>query len=195
MSLSSIIRIAYVRMQYVWLNRQNYPLVTFVESGAKCMRKTQTKKAHLNLSINPDILTAFDSLQPIHKREYSEFVEEKLLEFIEQLAPDVIMEMKIREVKEHLSELEDSLPTLKFAYGNLRKIKKEEASKKEEDDEQVKLERRRDDKYHANIESLKRQAKSNKFQWDTLQNLFWFKNRLETETYILGRLKEDGVEV
>jgi len=159
------------------------------------MRKTQTKKAHLNLSINPDILTAFDSLQAIHKREYSEFVEEKLLEFIEQLAPDVIMEMKIREAKEHLAEMEDGLPALKFAYGNLRKIKKEEVSKKEVDDEQIRLERRRDDKYHANIESLKRQAKSNKFQWDTLQNLFWFKNRLETETYILGRLKEDGVEV
>lgn len=160
------------------------------------MRKTQSKKAHLNLSINPDILTAFDSLQPIHKREYSEFVEEKLLEFIEQLAPDVIMEMKIQEAKEHLAEMEDGLPALKFAYGNIRKIKKEDASKKEVDDELIKLEHRRDEKYKSNFEALKRQVLANKkLQWDTLQNLFWFKNRLETENYVLGRLRADGVEV
>lgn len=159
------------------------------------MRRSQPKKAHLNLSINPDILEMFDSLEPIHKREYSEFVEEKLMELINQLAPDMVMERKIKEMRETLSELETSYPGIKYTYKNLRKRELEESKKVHGGEEKVaELENVREDMFKKYLPTLTYQVNNRiSHDWSKLQVDFRFKSKAETQDYIMGRLVSQGV--
>lgn len=153
--------------------------------------KTAARKPHLNLSIDQDLLTLFEALKPIHGREYSEFLEEKIKSLILEVAPDKIMELEIKKTEERLAELTHNLNIVRPVYENLRKSQTEVKAK----DNGVKdeLEQYRDDMYIKYLEEFKRCIKNPKwFQWDTLQGIFRFKTKFETEDYILGRLKADG---
>jgi len=154
--------------------------------------RTTVKKAHLNLSINPDILTLFDSLQQIHKREYSEYFEEKLLELIEELAPDMVMELKIKEKEAELLELKTNLPMVKFSYGNIRKQKLDKREKSNNTDEADKLKQHRENTYPMFLDTFKYQLKNKiPFDWSLIQDKFRFKTKVDAEDWIHERLKKD----
>lgn len=155
--------------------------------------KTAARKPHLNLSIDPNLLMLFEALKPIHGREYSEFMEEKLTSLLLEIAPDKLMELEIEKTKERLAELEGNLPSVKFAYNNIRALKKEEKGKKV-DNEAEQLEQTRDRMYQKHLPNLKFQIKNNKpFDWSKLQEDLRFKNKFDVMDYVEGRLREEGL--
>ena len=156
--------------------------------------KPTENKAHLNATIDPNLAMLFKALQPVHRKTFSGLLEESIISLLKEIAPDKLLELEIQKTEERLAELNSSLPTVKFAYSNLRECLKENANgAKEEKEEKAKLEKYRDEKYIDCIEMLKYQAKRpNLFDWKNLQEIFMFKNRLETQEYITGKLKADG---
>lgn len=157
-------------------------------------KRKKEPKADLHVTINPLLVEYFEVLRPIHGREYSEFVEEKIFTLISEIAPEKMLEMQLQAAEKKVTDIKQAIIGAKLLKSIDLDIKKaEEEHFKLKDDEKTRLEQYREDKYQSNLESLKRYAKNPKtFQWDTLQTLFRFKNRFETEDYILGRLKADG---
>lgn len=156
------------------------------------MRRQQKKKAHLNLSINPDVLELFDLLEPAHKREYSEFVEEKLLELIEQYAPDMVLELKIKAKREELSELEENYHDIKSVYSNLRKFKEGESKRQKtkiagsRDLEKIRLE-----KLNPIKSNVAFQVKKGNADWKRISEVLLFDSTNEAKDWVINTLQEE----
>jgi len=129
---------------------------------------------------------AFELTMDLHNKSYKDALELGALSIISDVDPEKASELRIRKMEQMLAEERQALANYKL----IKKVTKPEVKK--QDEEINKLEQYREEKYQSNVEALKRQAKNNRFQWDTLQTLFRFKNRFETEDYIKGRLKADG---
>ncbi len=153
----------------------------------------ETTKSRLNLTVNPNLIEIFASLEPIHKMTFSGFLEEKLMEYIQEIAPDKLMELEIQAIREKLSKLESELPAVKFHYGNLRKLKTESKAAKV-NTEIENIESVREAAYQRHLTNIKYQIKTKKpFDWSRLQMDFRFKDRFECMNYIEGRLKAEGL--
>lgn len=156
--------------------------------------RTSVSKSHLNLSINPDIAELFNSMSAIHGKTYSGFLEEKILELAEELAPDMLMELKIKETRELLSQLESDLPSVKSACKSLRNHKKEELKKNSvQYMEEAKLEEYRETMYQRYLDTFTYQVKHNKFDWTLVMADFKFKTKIEAQEWVYARLKNDGI--
>lgn len=156
------------------------------------MRRQQKKKAHLNLSINQDVLDLFDLLESIHKREYSEFVEEKLLELIEQYAPDIVLDLKIKAKREELAELEGNYHSIKSVYSNLRKFKEEENKKQNKKSiVSPNLEKTRLDKIAPIKPYLATQVKKGNADWKKISEVLLFDSQNEAREWVISQLKEE----
>lgn len=95
--------------------------------------RSEVKKAHLNLSINPEYAKLFSDLESIHGMTLSGFLELKLKELFQEKAPDELMELEIIEMRARLVELESTLPRVKSTYKNLRELQKRNNAKKDDE--------------------------------------------------------------
>jgi len=158
------------------------------------MRKEQ-KKAHLNLSINPNLAEIFEELTPVHGKTFSGFLEEKILELLGDIAPDILMEREIRSTETKLAELKENLPSVKFAYNQYRKTKQADNSKGD-GLKDSRLEEQREVLFNRYFETLRYQAENNRgHDWVKLQTDFGFKSKSETQKYIYEKLANQGVAV
>jgi len=157
-------------------------------------RRKKEPKADLHITINPLLIEYFEVLRPIHGREYSEFVEEKIFALISEIAPEKILEMQLEAAEKKVSDIKQAIIETKLLRSidlEIQKAKSKQANL--EDDKKTKLEQHREKMYREHFDTFKRMAKNQKwFQWDTLQKIFKFKDIYDTKEYILGRLKEDG---
>ncbi len=143
-----------------------------------------TAKVTTNMDLETKL--AFELTMDLHHKSYKDALELGALSIISDVDPEKASELRIQKMEQMLAEERQALANYKL----IKKVKKPEIKK--QDEEINKIEQYREEKYQSNVEALKRQAKNNRFQWDTLQTLFRFKNRFETEDYITGRLKTDG---
>lgn len=141
----------------------------------------------LTTNIDLDIQTAFKLTETIHGKTFRDAIELGALTIISEVDPEKACELKILKMEQMLAEERQALAN----YQLIKQIKKPEVKKQE--DEAEKLEKYREEKYQENLQMFKFQAKKpHLFDWGKLQDVFRFKNRVDTEDYIKGRLKADG---
>ncbi|MDD4521721.1 MAG: hypothetical protein PHW84_02050 [Methanosarcina sp.] len=156
--------------------------------------KSTVKKSHLNLSINPNLAQLFDDLSPVHGMTMSGFLEEKIIEMVEEYAPDYMMKLKIQETRELLSELEANLPSVEYQYKNLRQLKqndsKTNSTKSKEADE---LEEYREKVYYGFVDAFTYQIDHGTFDWTRIIREFKFQTRFDAQEWVYARLAKDGI--
>lgn len=140
-------------------------------------------------AIDLEYKLAFELTKDQHNKGYKEALEIGVLSIIAEVDPVKAAQLRIQKYEQLLAEERQLLAN----YELIKQVRKPEVKK--HDEELDKITQLRNEKYAAHFDSLKRQALKKSLQWDTLQSLFRFKNKFETEDYILGRLREDGVEV
>jgi len=151
------------------------------------MRK-EPKKAHLNLSINPYLAEVFESLEPVHGKSFSGFLEEKITELLKDIAPDKILELEIEMMESKLSEMKENLPALRYASKMIKESKKRENIDTSADDKREIL-------FVKYLPALEYQVKNRRcHDWAKLQDEFGFKTRIETEEYINSKLFSHGIK-
>jgi len=157
----------------------------------------EPKKAHLNLSINPNLAEIFEDMMSVHGKTFSGFLEEKILELLKDIAPDKLMELEIKATEAKLVELKENLPSVKFAYNQYRKTKQMCNSKAKDDRvNDTKLDEKREALFQRYFDTLKYQVENNRgHDWTKLQDDFGFKNKSETQKYIYEKLVNCGVAV
>ncbi|MEN6290683.1 MAG: hypothetical protein ABFD07_01530 [Methanobacterium sp.] len=135
--------------------------------------------------IDLEIKLAFELTKSEHHKGYKEALEMGALAIIAEVDPVKASQLRIQKMEQMLAEERQALAN----YELIKQVKKPEV-KKEDDNE---LDKIRDVKYQENLRMLKFQAKKpHLFDWSTLQGVFRFKTKAETEDYVKGRLKADG---
>jgi hypothetical protein len=172
---------------------KKFPPIDLREKAGNNMR-TQEKKSHLNLSINPKLADLFENLQPLTGKTMSGFLEEKIIELAHELAPDMLMEIEIEATQKRLEELKTNYPAVKFQYENMREELKEEKVKKG-DKEAENIEKLRDVAWESHLSSLIYQTKNKKQKnWTKLMEDMRFKNKFECMDYVEKRLVSEGIK-
>lgn len=152
--------------------------------------RTDVKKAHLNLSINPDYARLFANLEPIHGMTLSGFLEEKLKELFQEKAPDKLMELEIQETELRLAELKNSLPIIKFTCENLRELHKNAQEQRGQETTQNNdwLE-----KYNQSKDTMANQVNRKYAEWKKIADNWGFKSAKEAEEKVTEQLKKDNL--
>jgi len=149
-------------------------------------RKKGEPKADLHLTINPLVVEYFNTLKPVHGRESSEFVEEKLLELIAEVAPDKALEIELAAAEKKVMDIKKVMVEVKFLKAiDTEKQKANKERAKLQDEEESRLKAHRETMFLKYRKTLEFQRENNRpHDWNKIQEDFKFKNKYEAMDYI-----------
>jgi len=149
-------------------------------------KRKKEPKADLHVTVNPLLVEYFEALRPIHGREYSEFVEEKLLALISEIAPEKILEMQLEAAEKKVLDLKQAIIEVKLL--NTIDTEKQKANNeitKLQEEEQSKLKTHRENMFKKYFRTLKFQNENKiPHDWSKIQEDFRFKTKFEAQDYI-----------
>lgn len=150
------------------------------------VRKKKEPKADLHITVNPLLVEYFEALRPVHGREYSEFVEEKLLSLISEIAPEKILEMQLEAAEKKVMDLKQAIIEVKLLKAiDIEKQKANDEKAKLEEEEESKLEAHRESMFQKYFPTLEYQRKKRiPHDWSKIQEDFRFKSKYEAQDYI-----------
>lgn len=149
-------------------------------------RRKKQPKADLHLTVNPLLIDYFETLRPIHGREYSEFFEEKLTEFILSIAPEKKLELDLETAEKKVIDLKQAINDVKILKSIELELKKAEVVQNNiQNEEQEELQLLRKKMFVKYKKTLEYQRKNHiAHDWPKLQEDFRFKTRFEVQEYI-----------
>jgi hypothetical protein len=159
------------------------------------MLRKKEKKTDLHVTITPIVIDYFEELRNIHKRDYSEFIESKLLELISEVAPEYILEMKLKAAEKEVSDLKEAMINLKtLKIIDFEKQKAEKEIKNLRESAEKELQDNKEKQYIRYFETLKFQSKNGiNHDWSTIIKDFGFKSKAEAVEWVYDREKVDGI--
>lgn len=155
-------------------------------------RRKKEPKSDLHVTINPLVVEYFEALRSIHKREYSEFVEEKLLDLIKEVAPEKYLEMKLATAEKEVIDIKQAMIEVKLLRSiDLEKQKAKESQAKLAEDENSKNDQYRNEKYEQNKFSIASQVNKKLMDWKVFSEVYRFNNFHEAEDWATTKLNSD----
>lgn len=156
------------------------------------MKKQNKERA--NLTVDPEKRAIFDLRYPIHGKTLSDLLDEALDRELRDIAPDLYLEMQIKEMELKLAELKSNHVEAKF-LAKQRQARKDAETTQDKITEDLDscLENMRNTKYEENKKSMAYQIKKKTIDWKVIMNVFGFKNQLETKDFIFARLTDEGL--
>lgn len=157
-------------------------------------RRKKNPKADLHITINPVLIEYFEVLRPIHGREYSEFVEEKIFALISEIAPEKILELQLEAAEKKVTDIKQAMVEAKLLKSIDLEIQKAKNEQDQiNDDLDSRLETMRNTKYEENKKSMAYQIKKRTIDWKVIMNVFGFKTQLETKDFVTEKLSGEGL--
>ncbi len=156
------------------------------------MKKQNKERA--NLTVDPEKRAIFDLRYPIHGKTLSDLLDEALDRELGDIAPDLYLEMQIKEMELKLAELKSNHVEAKFLAKQRQARKDAETTQEQIDDDlDSRLEDLRNTKYEENKKSLSYQIKRKTVDWKVIMNVFGFKNQIEAKVFVTEKLKGEGL--
>lgn len=139
----------------------------------------------ITTTIDLDVKTTFDLLGSVHKKTYRDAIEAGAISIISEVDPEKALEMRLSRQEQEIAETRQALAQVRLS----KQIEKESAKK--ESEETSAIDQLREEKYQEYRISLANQVNRKTIDWKRIQGIFDFKTGLETEEYILERLRND----
>jgi len=139
-------------------------------------------KVNKTITVDPVKMSLFENTKNIHGLNISDFVDQKLEEFLNSSSPDEMQKIRIQNLKAELIEAERSLPEIEF----MMKMKGQQQNHiKKDEDESAKLEAHREKEFKKYSSTLYYQRKNRiQHDWSKIQEDFRFKTKFEAQDYI-----------
>jgi hypothetical protein len=138
------------------------------------------------IKVDPVKMSLFDSTKNIHGLLISEFVDQKLEEFLMIHSPDEMQKLKIQKLEAELLEAKQALPEIEFMM-KIRKQQQQNNVKKEE----AKRDNAWLEKYELNKTSTATQVNRNLTDWKTIADNWGFDNAQEARETVTKQLSDE----
>ena len=185
------------RSLYVRSGSETFHLIDNFKRGKNMavQRRKKEPKADLHITINPLVIDYFETLRAVHKREYSEYIEEKLLELIKEVAPEKYLEMKLALAEKEVIDIKQAMIEVKLLKAiDTEKQKANDERDKLRNEEESKLKTHRVTMFKKYFRTLKYQREKHiPHDWSKIQQDFVFKNKVEAQVWI-DDMMASGIE-
>ena len=139
-------------------------------------------KIPITVKIDHDKKVLFESTKRIHGKTFTDALDESITQYLSDTVPADLIELKIKQTEDILKGLRENLI-------NARMVQEQLSSNEPKEDEAF-LKQFRDKKFIENKKGIEVQIKNNTISWGTIMTLFMFKNKKETQIWILKRIAE-----
>ena len=139
-------------------------------------------KVPITLKIDHNKKILFESTKQIHGKTFTDALDEVITEYLSDIVPADLLELKIQQTEGTLKELRENLI-------KTRTVQEQNPINENKTDDSH-LERFRDEKFIESKKSITTQIKNNSISWGTIMNVFMFKNKKETQVWILKKIEE-----
>lgn len=146
-------------------------------------------RVNKTITIDPVKISLFENTKNVHGLNISDFIDQKLEEFLTQISPDEMQKFHIQKLRDELFEAERVLPEIEF----MMKQRKTQQVSKQKEEPDYKNDIQLLNKYELGKSSLASQVNKKLIDWKTISDLYGFKNPQEAEEFFCEKLKEDGL--
>jgi len=146
-------------------------------------------KIDKTIKVDPVKMSLFDNTKNIHGMLISEFIDQKLEEFLSIHAPDEMQKIRIQKLRTELSEAEHTLPEIEF-------MMKQRKSQQKKTVEEVTIPDV-DSIFYEKFEEIKtylaNQINRKTIDWKYITETYKFKDRDTAEAIVRGLLKDNSL--
>lgn len=146
------------------------------------MKQRGKMKVPITLKIDHNKKILFESTKQIHGKTFTDALDEVITEYLSDIVQADLLELKIQQTEDTLKELRENLVKTRMVQ--------EQNPINENKTDDTHLERFRDEKFIESKKSIITQIKNNSISWGTIMNVFMFKNKKETQVWILKKIEE-----
>jgi hypothetical protein len=146
------------------------------------MKPRGRMKIPITLKIDHNKKVLFESTKPIHGKTFTDALDESITNYLSDIVPADLLELEIQQTEDILKELRENLVKLRMVQ--------EQTPTNEHKADDTYLKQFRDDKFTESKKSIITQINNNSISWNTIMNVFMFKNKKETQIWILKKIKE-----
>ena len=139
-------------------------------------------KVPITLKINHNKKTLFESTKQIHGKTFTDALDEVITKYLSDIVPADLLELEIQQTEDILKELRENLI-------KTRMVQDQNLINENKTDD-THLERFRDEKFIESKKSITTQIKNNSISWGKIMDVFMFKNKKETQVWILKKIEE-----
>jgi len=161
-------------------------------SEPETMKKLPRER--VDITVDREKRAIFDALFSIHGKTLSDIMDGALDSIIGDIAPDVLLEMSIKDAEIKIAEMKENLVEARYLAKQKQARKKVEVAKESvRSDRDSRLENLRNSKYEETKKSLSYQVKKRTIDWKVIMNVFDFPNQTDAKEYITERLQQDNL--
>lgn len=150
------------------------------------MKITRVNKT---LTVDPVKITLFEETKKIHGINISDFLDQKLEEFLTIHAPDEIQRMKIQKLNDELRDAEETLRNIEFMMNQ----RKTQQKKKEVEESKQEITYTFFENYEFCKDSLASMINRKLEDWKQWADVYKFKDKAEAEAVIKEALQKEGL--
>lgn len=145
-------------------------------------------RVNKTVTVDPVKMSLFENSKNLHGLLISDFLDQKLEEFLNEVVPDEMLKQRIQDLEAEVLEIRQSLPEVEFMMKQRRQNKKKVMGVATQESTHT---------FFENFESIKEsisvQVNKKHMDWKLLTELYKFKDQDETKTVIIDTLKENNL--
>ena len=139
-------------------------------------------KVPITMKIDHNKKVLFESTKHIHGKTFTGALDESITNYLSDTVPADLLELEIQQTEDILKELRENLIKARMVQDQ------NSANGTKADDEY--LEQFREKKFDKNKKEIVTQIDNNSISWGTIMKVFMFKNKKETQMWILKKIEE-----
>ena len=148
------------------------------------MKQRGKMKVPITLKIDHNKKMLFESTKQIHGKTFTDALDEVITEYLSDIVPADLLELEIKQTEDTLKELRENLVKIRM----VQEQEQNSTNKNKTDDEFLK--QFREKKFIEGEKSIRIQIKNNSISWSTIMRVYMFKNKRETQMWILKKIEE-----